>query len=331
MNKNRPHPFIQRLRTQPLLADGAMGTMLYTRGVRIDQCLEALVIECPALVAAIHEEYARAGADIITTHTFGANRFRLAYHGLESRVVEFNSAAVRLVQEVREATGRGFFIAGNVGPVGKRMDWNDAAERNGVADALGTQMSVLAGAGVDLLLFETFSDLMELEVAVQVAKEVCNLPLVASMSYGDHRLTLAGQRADVVTTRLLAAGVDVVGANCSVGPAQMVEILRIMREAAPHGMFGVTPNAGLPVQDEDGQICHPVGAAEFAGYVARFLVLGARIVGGCCGTTPEHTTAMRGVLDEWLAQKTLENVQNPSQWAGKHLMYHQTIQSGFYL
>jgi homocysteine S-methyltransferase len=287
-----------------------MGTMLYARGVRIDQCLDALVVESPALVTAIHEEYARAGADLITTHTFGANRFRLAYHGLESRVAEFNVAAVRLVQEMREATGRGFFIAGNVGPVGKRVDWNDAAERDGAVDALGEQIGVLAEAGVDLLLFETFSELMELEVAVQVAKEVCSLPLVASMSYGDNGLTLAGQRAGMVTTRLLAAGVDVVGANCSVGPAQMVETLRVMREAALHGMFSVMPNAGLPVQSEGGQICHPVGAAEFAGYVARFLALGARIIGGCCGTTPEHTTAMRGVIDEWLAQNTLRTPAN---------------------
>jgi homocysteine S-methyltransferase len=287
-----------------------MGTMLYARGVRIDQCLDALVVESPALVTAIHEEYARAGADLITTHTFGANRFRLAYHGLESRVAEFNVAAVRLVQEMREATGRGFFIAGNVGPVGKRVDWNDAAERDGAVDALGEQIGVLAEAGVDLLLFETFSELMELEVAVQVAKEVCSLPLVASMSYGDNGLTLAGQRAGMVTTRLLAAGVDVVGANCSVGPAQMVETLRVMRKAAPHGMFSVMPNAGLPVQSEGGQICHPVGAAEFAGYVARFLALGARIIGGCCGTTSEHTTAMRGVIDEWLAQNTLRTPVN---------------------
>jgi homocysteine S-methyltransferase len=291
--------FIDRAQSELLLGDGAMGTLLYARGVTLDQCLEALVAEHPGWINAIHEEYARAGADLMTTHTFGANRMRLAQFGLESRVREFNLKAVRLAQEVRAAMRRDFYIAGNVGPVGKRVDWQDALVGKAVEDSFGEQIGALAEAGVDLLLFETFSDVEELEVAVQVAKELSALPIVASMSYGENGLTLAGQAVGVATTRLLAAGVDVVGANCSVGPAQMVETLRVMREVAPDGIFSVTPNAGLPERDEDGLWRYPVNAEEFASYGARFLQLGARIVGGCCGTTPIHIEAMRGQMDEY--------------------------------
>jgi homocysteine S-methyltransferase len=211
-------------------------------------------------------------------------------------------AAVRLARTVGDASGREIFVAGNVGPLGKRLDWSDALERRQVMDAFEEQSGALVEAGVDLLLFETFSDVMELEVAVQAAKELCQLPLVASMSYGDNGLTLAGQNAELVTTRLLAAGVDVIGANCSVGPAQMVETLRAMQWGAPNGMFSAMPNAGLP-ERVGGQLIYPAGPEIFAGYVPPFLELGARLVGGCCGTTPEHIAAMRKMLDAKLISR----------------------------
>lgn len=288
---------LEQLSQRPLVGDGAMGTVLYAQGIDVSQCLEALVVEHPALIAAIHADYARAGADIITTHTFGANRMRLAAHGLGDKVAAFNTAAVRLAQGTRDATPRDVWIAGNVGPVGQRVAWDDAAQGNAVADAYREQIGALVEAGVDLLLFETFSDIAELEVAVQAAQQLCTLPLVASMSYDTAGLTLAGQRVEDTTARLVAAGVDVIGANCSVGPAEMVATLRRMRLAAPHAQWSVTPNAGLPVADDEGQMCYPVDATAFAEYVAEFLAMGAAIVGGCCGTTPEYTAAMRGVVD----------------------------------
>jgi homocysteine S-methyltransferase len=288
--------FLERVHERPLLGDGAMGTLLYARGISTNQCLEALVIEQPALIAAIHHEYACAGADMITTHSFGANRMRLEHFGLVRRVRDFNLAAVQLAQGVRLATQRDFLIAGNVGPVGKRVVWADPTEATAVAEAFGEQIDVLASAGVDLLLFETFSDVNELCLAVRVAKELCTLPIVASMSYGEEGRTLARQPVADVTKQLLAAQVDVIGANCSVGPGQMVETVRVMREIAPNAMLSVTPNAGLPVKGNDGQLHYPVTPAQFAGYTAAFLALGARLIGGCCGTTPEHIAAMRGVL-----------------------------------
>ena len=289
--------FLRRLQAQPLLGDGAMGTLLFARGVSINACLEALVVDRPALVAGIHAEYARAGADVMTTHTFGANRMRLALHGLENMVREFNLAAVALAQQVRAESGHNFLIAGNVGPVGKAVVWEDSAERDVVEQTLREQIGALAEAGVDLLLFETFSDVAELEVAVRMARGLCSLPVVASMSYGAEGVTLAQQGVDEVTRRLLAVGADVIGTNCSVGPAQMVETLRVMRSVAPQGVLSVTPNAGLPVVGEDGSLWYPVGAAEFAEFVPIFLAMGASLLGGCCGTTPEHVAAMRRVLD----------------------------------
>ena len=289
---------LEQLGQTPLLSDGAMGTVLYAQGIDVRQCLETLVIERPALIAAIHADYARAGADIITTHTFGANRMRLAAHGLGDKVAAFNTAAVRLAQGARDATPRDVWIAGNVGPVGQRVAWDDAARATAVAHAFREQISALVEAGVDLLLFETFSDVAELEVAVQAAQQLCTLPLVACMSYDAAGVTLAGQDVEMATARLVAAGVDVIGANCSFGPAEMVATLRRMRQAAPHARLSVTPNAGLPVADEAGQMCYPVGAMAFAAYVAEFLAMGAAIVGGCCGTTPEYTAAMRGVVDD---------------------------------
>ncbi|HXF64985.1 MAG TPA: homocysteine S-methyltransferase family protein, partial [Caldilineaceae bacterium] len=171
------NPFLQRLREQPLLGDGAMGTMLFARGASSEQCLEQLVVERPGWVTGIHQAYATAGADVITTHTFGANRFRLAHYGLEEKVRELNFKAVRLVRDVREVTGRALFIAGNVGPIGRRVEWDNLLERQAVAEAFREQIGVLWEAGADLLLFETFSDVEELGLAVQVAKQLCDLPV----------------------------------------------------------------------------------------------------------------------------------------------------------
>jgi homocysteine S-methyltransferase len=294
------NPFLQRLHEQPLLCDGAMGTMLYARGASSEQCLEQLVIDRPGWVTGIHQAYASAGADVITTHTFGANRIRLAQHGLDDKVRELNFRAVRLVRDVREVTGRALFIAGNVGPVGRRVEWENPAERDAIAEAFREQIGVLWEAGADLLLFETFSDLQELQLAVQIAKQLCDLPVVASMTYAGDGLTLAGQSPDLVTARLVAAGVDVVGVNCSVGPAQMLDTLAEMRRTAPHVALSAMPNAGFPRRVE-GRLYYPSSPEYFAEHVPQFLGLGAQLVGGCCGTTPMHIRALRAALDAYLA------------------------------
>ena len=301
------HPFLQRLNTPPLLVDGAMGTMLFGRGASSEQCLEQLVVDRPGWVTGIHQAYAAAGADVITTHTFGANRFRLAQHGLEDKVRDLNFRAVRLVRDVREVAGRSLFIGGNVGPLGRRFDWDNPAERAAVSEAFREQIGVLWEAGADLLLFETFSDVNELEIAIQVARSLCDLPVVASMTYDGESVTPAGQPVDMVTQRLVAAGVDVVGVNCSVGPNQMLDTLQRIQQGASAHALSALPNAGFP-QRVEGRFYYPASPEYFAEHVPAFLARGARLVGGCCGTTPMHIRAMRVALDTHLSASTPQQV-----------------------
>jgi len=293
------NPFLEKLAERPLLGDGAMGTMLFARGASSEQCLEQLVVERPGWVTGIHQAYASAGADIITAHTFGANRMRLAAHGLEEKVHEFNFRAVRLVRDVREVTGRGLFIAGNIGPLGRRLQLDHPSERQSAEEAFKEQIEVLWEAGADLLIFETFSDLEELAIGVRAAKEICDLPIVASMTYAEDALTLAGQSPVQATQTLIAAGADLVGVNCSIGPLQTYEILRTMHDAAPDAMLSAMPNAGFP-RRVAGRLYYPSSPEYFADHVVQFVQEGAHLMGGCCGTTPMHIHAMRLALDELL-------------------------------
>lgn len=296
------NPFLQKLQEQPLLGDGAMGTMLYAKGASSEQCLEQLVVTRPGWVTAVHQAYAAAGADVIKSHTFGANRVRLAEYGLADHVREFNFKAVKLVRDVREIAGRALFIAGNVGPLGKRLQPLGPLSANEAADAFREQISVLWEAGADFLLFETFNNLEELEIAVRMAREICDLPIVASMTYAQDGLTMTGLQPQLVTERLLANGVDLVGANCSVGPAQMLESLIAMHKATPNAHFSVMPNAGFPERVE-GRFYYPSSPEYFARHVPLFLAQNARLMGGCCGTTPMHVRAMRDALNQYISQQ----------------------------
>ncbi len=296
------NPFLQKLQEHPLLGDGAMGTSLYAKGASSEQCLEQLVVTRPGWVTAIHQAYAAAGADVIKSHTFGANRIRLAEYGLADHVREFNFKAVRLVRDVREIAGRALFIAGDIGPLGKRLQPFGPLTPAEATEAFREQISVLWEAGADFLLLETFNSFDEIEIAVRVAREICDLPIVASMTYAQDGLTMTGLSPQVVTERLLALGVDLVGANCSVGPAQMLESLAAMHSATPNVHFSVMPNAGFP-QRVEGRLYYPSSPEYFARHVPLFLAQNARLVGGCCGTTPMHVRAMREALNAHLAQQ----------------------------
>lgn len=302
------NPFLQKLQEQPLLGDGGMGTMLYAKGASSEQCLEQLVTTRPGWVTAVHQAYASAGADVIKSHTFGANRVRLADYGLADHVREFNFKAVRLVRDVREIAGRALFIAGNIGPLGKRLQPLGPLAATEAAEAFHEQISVLWEAGADFLLFETFNNLEELEIAVRVAREICDLPIVASMTYAQDGLTLTGLPPQVVTERLLARGANLVGANCSVGPTQMLDSLAAMHKATPNVHFSVMPNAGFPERVE-GRFYYPSSPEYFARYVPLFLAQNARLIGGCCGTTPMHIRAMREALNTHLTQQNNGRVQ----------------------
>lgn len=282
--------------SRPLLGDGAMGTMLNARGVSFEQCFDALNLTQPALVAGVHRAYIEAGSQIIQTNTFGANRYKLAAHKLEDQVAKLNRAGVELARRVTLASFQDILVAGDVGPLGVRLAPYGRVQPEQARQAFGEQIAALAEAGVDLLILETFSDLNEILAALAAAKEVCDLPVVASMTFTRDDRTLLGDSPQHVAQALHAAGAAVLGVNCSGGPAQIWRILRQMRAVVPAARFSVMPNAGWPEQ-AGGRIMYPANPDYFGEYALAFCEAGACLVGGCCGTTPLHIAAMRAALD----------------------------------
>jgi methionine synthase I (cobalamin-dependent)/5,10-methylenetetrahydrofolate reductase len=282
---------------KPLLSDGAMGTMLHQRGVGFEQCFDELNLTQPALVADIHREYINAGSQIIQTNTFSANRYKLAKHGLEDRVAEINRAGVELAQRVVLASFKDVLIAGDVGPLGVRLAPFGRVQPEQARQAFSEQISALVEAGVDLILIETMSDLFEAQEAIRAAKAVAgDLPVIASMTFTRDDRTLLGDSPAKIARGLHDAGADLIGANCSGGPNQLLRLLKQMRQAVPEGLFSIMPNAGWPEQT-GGRIKYPAGPEYFGDYALSFWQSGANVIGGCCGTTPEHISVMRHAVD----------------------------------
>src|SRR5579859_775331 len=222
------HTILQQLQQRPLLCDGAMGSLLYARGITYEQCFDALNLSQPELIMNIHREYISAGADIIETNSFGANRAKLETYNLGDRVREINFRAARLAREAREISGQSVFVAGAVGPTGRPLQAPDEHRLTELRAIFREQIEALQEGGVDLLILETFSSLAELRQAVLAAKEVGGLPIVAQMSFYEDGHTLSGRSAARVATVLSDMGVDVMGANCSVGPAATLDALEEM-------------------------------------------------------------------------------------------------------
>ncbi len=290
----------------PLLADGAMGTMLHAAGTGFEDCFDRLNLTDPALVAEIHRAYIEAGAQIILANTFGANRFKLAEHGLEDQVAEINRAGVELARKVVEASFKDVLVGGDVGPLGVRLAPFGRVQLAQAREAFGEQITALCEAGADLIVIETVSDLYEAREAVNAAREVCSLPVIVSMTFTRDDRTLLGDTPAKVAEELHKAGADVIGVNCSGGPAQNRRILSEMRQAVPEARFWVKPNAGWPEQ-VGGRIMYPAAPDYFGEYAHTFTQLGASIVGGCCGTTPAHVAAMRDALDTAASRESLGN------------------------
>ena len=287
----------RRLQEGPLLADGAMGTMLYARGVPLDACFDVLNLHDPKTVQSIHREYVAAGADLLETNTFGANRFKLAVHGLEGRVRDINRAGARLARDVRETMGRDVLVLGSIGPLGKYLlPLGTLGEAEAVA-AFREQAEALLEGGVDGFVAETFSDVRELRLAVAAIRAVsADLPLVAQMAFNDERVTFRGQAPAEVARELASLPVQVIGANCGVGSSVLYDVGLLLHEAAPEVWVSIRPNAGLPSRHGE-RLIYLSSPAYMADYASRMLDAGARIVGGCCGTTPAHIRAMREVVD----------------------------------
>ena len=293
-----PNSLFDKLRASPLLADGAMGTMLHAHGVPFDRCFDELNLSQPATVAEIHRAYIDAGTQLIVTNTFGANRYKLGERGLGAphKVGEINAAAVSLAKRVVDASFKDVLVAGDVGPLGVRLAPFGRVKAEQAYAAFREQIEALVEAGADLVVIETMSDLYEIAEAVRAAKDIGKVPVIATMTFTRDDRTLLGDNPAKVGAELAKMGADLVGVNCSGGPAQVLRILNAMKHAAPEANFAVKPNAGWPEQ-VGGRIMYPATPGYFGEYAIAFAEAGARIVGGCCGTTPAHVAAMRAALD----------------------------------
>jgi len=277
-------PFLDALASRVLVCDGAMGTMLYGKGVFINRCFESLNLSQPGLVSEVHREYLAAGADVIETNTFGASRLKLRAFGLGDQVHAINLAGARLA---REAAGDRAYVAGAIGPLGVRIEpWG----KTGVDEAreyFREQAAALVEGGVDLLMLETFRDWNEAAAAIDAVRSVCDLPIVAAVTTEDDGNSLDGTPAEQFGPALVARGANVVGVNCSVGPAPMLETVERLAEACGDVPLVAQPNAGKP-RDIEGRNIYLCSPEYMATYARRFIASGVRLVGGCCGTTPEH-------------------------------------------
>ena len=278
--------FLDELRSGVMLGDGAMGTLLYQRGVPLDACYDALNLENPSLITRIHAEYVGAGARLIETNTFGANRLKLAKFGLEREVRKLNEAGAALAVSAGHEVGA--YVAGSVGP----LSTNAAATVQSAVQSscYAEQIEALVAGGVDAIFLETFSRTAELVLAVTAARAICDLPIIASLSFSDDGHTADGLRINAAFEQLRAAHAHVTGVNCHTGP---VGILRLLEElfVRPGDLISAYPNAGRPEFYEGRYLYHPT-AQYFADNVPSLIAQGARLIGGCCGTTPETIRAM---------------------------------------
>jgi methionine synthase / methylenetetrahydrofolate reductase(NADPH) len=287
---------LKRLSSEVLLADGAMGTMLHSHGIGFDKCFDELNLSNPGAVAEIHRAYIDAGAQLILTNTFGSNRFKLSKHGLDRQVGEINRMGVELARRTVAATFKEVLIAGDIGPLGVRIAPFGRVQPEQARAAFAEQAQALAEAGADLIVLETMSDLFEILEGVRAVKQVCALPVVASVTFTRDDRTLLGDNPQKIARELNQGGADVIGVNCSGGPAQLLRILKLMHQAVPEARLWVKPNAGWP-ERVGGRIMYPADPEYFGEYAVAFRAAGAHIVGGCCGTTPQHIAAMRRALD----------------------------------
>jgi homocysteine S-methyltransferase len=284
---------------RPVLADGAMGTVLYARGIFINRCYDELNLSDPGLILSIHEEYLQAGAEILETNTFGGNRFRLARHGLAGKVAEINTAGVRLarqaVEHLREKQAGEAWVAGSVGPLGVRLEPLGKTGLDEARAAFAEQISALTGAGADLLIIETMPALNEAREALTAAREMApDLPVLAMVTVDDESNCLDGTSPEQAAAWLTEWGAGAIGVNCSTGPATVLTAIEAMRKATSLPLAAM-PNAGMPraVEGRNIYLCSPEYMASFA---RKAIAAGAQFVGGCCGTTPNHIRAMRSAM-----------------------------------
>jgi methionine synthase / methylenetetrahydrofolate reductase(NADPH) len=291
--------FRDALKEGPILLDGAMGSLLYERGVFLTHSYDELCLSQPALIRSVHADYVAAGAEVLETNTFGANALNLTKHGHSGKVVEINKAAVGLAREVARDRA---WVAGAVGPSGIKFGVATEAQRRSAVDALAEQIVALVDAGVDVLTLETFASILELEATISAARRYGKkVPIVALMVFGHDGKVEGVLEPDEVARRLVAAGADVVGANCGSGPPELYDVgVKMVGQGAP---VCIQPNAGMPSSFE-GRTIYVANPEHFGVFARRMLKSGVGLIGGCCGTTPAHTRAMLGAVRMMSGQAT---------------------------
>ncbi|MDX1675637.1 MAG: bifunctional homocysteine S-methyltransferase/methylenetetrahydrofolate reductase, partial [Longimicrobiales bacterium] len=288
----------------PHLFDGAMGTELYARGVYINKCYDELSLTDPDLLRGVHEDYVRAGAELLETNTFGANPVKLQEYGLEGRVREINARAAEIA---REAAGDGVLVGGAIGPLGLRIEPYGPTSTEEARSAFREQVDGLVEGGVDFFVLETFADLSEIREALGAVRDACDLPVVAQMTIQEDGTTLYGTAAELIGRRLDEWGADVIGLNCSVGPHGILSGIERLA-AVTDRPLSAQPNAGLP-REIEGRKIYMASPDYMAKYAKRLIQAGAKFVGGCCGTTPEHIATISDAVHAMSPGRTRTRIE----------------------
>src|SRR5881398_1838988 len=293
--------FIQAIADEHVyLFDGAMGTMLYSKGVFINKCYDELNLRSPEIVAEVHKQYVRAGAEIIETNTYGANRIKLRSFGIEDELRAINERGAALA---REAAGDAVFVAGAIGPLGIRIEPYGPTSLAEAREYFREQAAALRDAGVDLFVLETMSNIDEIEQGIAAIRDICSLPIVAQMTIGNDGRTIYGDMPHTIAQRLDLAGADVIGLNCSVGPDVMLDAIEEIT-AVTAKKISAQPNAGLP-REVNGRQMYMASPDYMAKYAKRLIHKGVKFLGGCCGTTPEHIKMMADAVRPLSPRRTL--------------------------
>ncbi len=288
-----PQNFIERLKHSPVLCDGAMGTLLYAKGIFINRCYDELNLSQPELIRGVHHDYLQAGAEIVETNTFGGNSFRLARHSLADRVHEINLAGAHVAREAAKSFDA--WVAASIGPLGVRIEPLGKTSFEEARTAFREQVAALVEGGVDLLMLETFGYVEELHQAVLACRDVdAKIPIVAQVTIDEDGNCLDGSDPETFAARLSEWNIDVLGINCSVGPVAMLDAIERVR-AVTSLPLAAQPNAGMPrsVEGRNIYLCSP---EYMASYARKFVAAGVKLIGGCCGTTPDHIRAMKSAL-----------------------------------
>ncbi len=294
-------PFLEFIKDNLVLFDGAMGTELYNKGVFINSCYDELNLSRPQLIMEIHQAYVEAGADVIETNTFGANRFKLQKHGLEDKLYDIN---IRGAEIARQAAGEDVYVAGSIGPLNERLEpWGPLSEQE-AQEVFLEQARPLIDGGVDLIILETFADLHLIQQAILAIRSNFDIPLIAQMTIGNDGNSLFGTPPELFASKMQQWGADIIGVNCSVGPKPMLDALEKMNEVV-HIPISIMPNAGTPVNVE-GRNIYLSTADYFAEYTRRFIQSGASVIGGCCGTTPAFIKEMRKSIRSIQPRRTIQ-------------------------